>query len=353
MKSAVFAGLVFLRGACIAGASVPVPGEWSLVALGDCLPGVAYEEGLKKGMNPFRNLSAFLLAADASAANLEGPLTNRGTRLGGKKFTFRSSPARADMLRQAGISVVGLANNHILDYGPVGLSDTILALDSAGIQWCGAGENLAQARKPAIKVIRGTRVAFLSYNRTFPSKFWAGDRKPGTAFADVRFVKEDVAAARTVADRVIVMVHWGREKSYDLREYQVEVARAAAEAGADLVIGTHPHIPQGVQIIGKTVVAFSIGDGVFGGSQRRNVASVILRASFGPEGLRNVEFLPLETSNEKTAYAPKFQEGEQARKTLNLVRNLSENLGTNMVSAVSPEGLPSLRLDIKPPIPVK
>jgi len=345
MILAVVACLMFLSGAPSAGTVEPTPGGWTLVALGDTLPGVVYEDGFGRGMNPFRNLSAFLLGADVAVANLEGPLTGRGTRQGGKKFTFRSPTSRAEILRQAGISVVGLANNHILDYGPVGLSDTTAALDAAGIQWCGAGDNLAVARKPVIKVIRGIRVAFLSYNRTFPSKFWAGLRRPGTAYAEARYVKEDIALARTMADRVIVLVHWGREKSYDLRDYQVEVARAAAEAGADLVIGTHPHIPQGVQVIGRTVVAYSIGDGVFGGSPRRNVASVILRATFGPDGLRTLEILPLETSNEKTAYAPKFQEAGAAGKTLDLVRDLSAELGTKLSSAVSPEGMPSLRLE--------
>jgi len=355
MNSGVVALLLFTCIGLGASASSPVsgPGEWCLVALGDTLPGVVYEEGIAKGMNPLRNLSAFMAQADVAVANLEGPLTTRGTRLGGKKFTFRSPPARAEMLRQAGLSVVGLANNHILDYGPVGLSDTISALDSAGIQWCGAGDNLAMARKPAIKLVRGTRVAFLSYNRTFPSQFWARDRRPGTAFADARFLKEDVANARSLADRVIVMVHWGREKSYELRDYQVEVAQAAADAGADLVIGTHPHIPQGIQVIGRTVIAYSIGDGVFGGSPRRNVASVILRATFGPDGLRTAEFLPLETSNEKTSFAPKFQEGKSAGKTLDLVRELSGNLGTKLASAISPEGIPSLRLDVRRETPAR
>jgi len=341
-------GLLLMYASLGAGASETAPGEWTLVALGDCLPGVVYEEDLARGMNPMRNLSSFLQKADVAVANLEGPLTARGTRQGGKKFTFRSSPARAQLLRQSGLSVVGLANNHILDYGEVGLTDTLAALDSAGILWCGAGAGLAVARRPAIREIRGTRVAFLSYNRTFPSKFWASERRAGTAFADARFVKEDVASARRVADRVVVLVHWGREKSYDLRDYQVEVARAAADAGADLVIGTHPHIPQGVQVIGRTVVAYSIGDGVFGGSPRRNVASIVLRVLFGPEGLRTVEFLPLETSNEKTSGAPKFQEGEQARKTLDLVKDLSARLGTKMALAVSADGRQILRLDLPP-----
>jgi poly-gamma-glutamate synthesis protein (capsule biosynthesis protein) len=348
MNLLAVACLMFSFGTASAAAPEPAPDGWSLAVIGDTLPGGVYEEVIGRGLNPFRNLSAFLAGADVAVANLEGPLTARGTRLAGKQFTFRSAPGRAQMLRQAGISVVGLSNNHILDYGPVGLSDTTRALDAAGIQWCGAGDNLAQARKPAIREVRGTRVAFLSYNRTFPSKFWAEYRRPGTAFADAKFIREDVAAARAVAGRVVVLVHWGREKSYELREYQVEVARAAAEAGADLVVGTHPHIPQGVQVIGRTVVVYSIGDGVFGGSRTRNVASVVLRARFGAEGLRSVEFIPLETSNVKSLFAPKFQEGERARKTLDLVRDLSGELGTKLASAVSEEGLPTLRLELPP-----
>ena len=341
--------LILGAGSAVSGDLGPGSGEWSLVALGDCMPGLVYEDELAKGLNPFRNIAPFIKGADVAVANLEGPLTSRGTRVRGKQFIFRCDPARAAMLRESGIGVVGLANNHILDYGPVGLSDTIGALSGAGVSWCGAGDNLESARRPAFKVVRGVRVAFLSYNRTLPASYWAGLRRPGTAFADPAYIREDVAKARAGNDRVIILVHWGREKSYSLRDYQRVVSRAASEAGADLVIGTHPHIPQGVEVIGRTVVVHSIGDGVFGGSPRRNVASLVLRATFGEQGLRRVELFPFETSNEGTGNAPKIQEGESARKTLELVKGLSEELGTRLSNAVSPEGFPSLTLEMPPP----
>jgi len=310
------------------------------------MPGGVYEDNLEKGLSPFRNIGAFLKTADLAVANLEGPLSSRGTRLQGKKFTFRVPPSRVSLFKEAGIGVLALANNHILDFGPTALADTLYALDSGGLLHCGAGLDLAAARRPAVAEVKGVRIAFLAYSRTFPSKFWAGKRRPGTAFADTAWVRADVLEAKQSADAVVVLFHWGQEKSHELRDYQRVLAKIAAEAGAVLVVGSHPHIPQGVEKIGGCVVAYSIGDGVFGGAPKRSEGSLVLRASFGREGLREAEFFPLETSNVATDFAPRLQMGAAARKTLDLVKALSADLRTTLAPVVSPEGYPCLRLDM-------
>jgi len=168
----------------------------------------------------------------------------------------------------------------------------------------------------------------------------------GVAYADSAWVREDVTAAKRGNDVVIVMMHWGREKQHELRDYQRVLGREAVEAGASLVIGTHPHISQGVELITRSVVAYSIGDGVFGGANKRREGSLVMRAAFGPEGLRTVEFLPLEASNVDSGWAPHLQEGDPAARTLELVRGLSASLGTRLEQGTTSEGFRCLRLDV-------
>lgn len=320
-----------------------------LVAIGDVMLGWHYDEAFKAGADPFRNLAPVLRGADMAVANLEGPLTARGRAVAGKRFIFRVPVERARRLPLAGISVVGLANNHIMDYGAIGLADTVAALQGAGVAFCGAGVNEAAARRPAYVSPKGTRVAVLAYNWTWPASFQATARKPGTAAANPAWVTRDVRRARAECPVVVVLFHWGQEKSHSLRDYQRGFSRAAVEAGASLVIGAHPHVAQGVERIGNAVVAHSIGDAVFGGARRRDEDSLILRAAFAETGLARVEFLALETSNLGTDYAPRIRTGADARKVLNLVRKLSKDLGCALAEGKTAEGWPCLVLDLPAP----
>jgi len=331
-------------------ATPAAPGRpFTLCFIGDVLPGVFYDEAINGGQDPFRNLRAFLTAGDLAIANLEGPMTKRGRRVVGKRFTFRVPPARAALLTGAGLDVVGLANNHIMDYGPTGLRDTHAALDAAGIRWCGASDNEVAARRPVIVEAGGVRVAFLAYNWTWPSSYQARAHSPGTAAARPSWVAADVAAARALAPVVVVLVHWGEEKSHALRDYQRPLARTVMEAGGSLLIGSHPHVPQGVERVGAGVAFYSLGDGVFGGARVRHEDSLAVRASFDGAGrLTGVECFALQSSNQDTAWAPRLRAGDDARPCLDLVRSLSGALGTTLLEGRSGDGLPSLSVSLNP-----
>ena len=318
--------------------------ELTIVAIGDVLPGIAYASRIERGHDPFVNLSPCLARADLALANLETAMSDRGSRVSGKKFTFRIPPSRANLLVGSGLDILSLANNHIMDYGADALADTVRALSDSGLLHCGAGATLTEARRPARAVVRGRRVAVLGYNRTLPRTFWATDSRPGTAFAKVETVRADVSRAREENDIVIVLVHWGRERTHELRPYQRPVASAAIEAGADLVVGAHPHVAHGIERMGSGVVAYSLGDAVFGGAYTRDEDSLVLRARFGADGLREVEFLALETSNANTGFAPRIRKGKRARATLAMVSDMSAKLGTELKQAVSADGFPCLRL---------
>jgi poly-gamma-glutamate synthesis protein (capsule biosynthesis protein) len=344
----VCSALLGLGLALLPGTGNTGPEPLTVVVIGDVLPGVRYDTRTETGEGPFRNLAPWLSRADIAAANLEGPLTARGVRVQGKKFTFRVPPTRARWLVSSGLDVLGLANNHVLDYGPVGLTDTIETLSRYGLLWCGAGRNLVEARRPAMARAGAGRVAFLAYSLTYPRSYYATASRPGTVYGDATAIREDVAAARKNADVVIVMMHWSKEKSHELRQYQRPLATAAVEAGAALVIGAHPHVMQGVERIGSGVAAYSLGDAVFGGALRRTEDSLLLRAVFSGGTLNAVEFFALQTSNVDTEFAPRIRTGEDAGPALKMLADLSAGLGCVLKLGRSAEGTPCASLALVP-----
>ena len=351
-------------GATLMQASGAIGSPFTLAAIGDVMLSHVFDGPIRKGVDPFADLAPVLRGADLAIANLEGPITARGARVKGKKFTFRVPPERARMIAEAGIDALALANNHSMDFGPVGLRDSMAALRTAGLAYAGAGEDIAEARRPAVLDVHGTRVALLSYNWTNPSSYnaadaWAGRKaapgrkaargrpaRAGNAAGNPEWMAADVAKARATCPVVIVMIHWGREKSHALRAYQRPHARRAIEAGAALVIGHHPHVAQGIERVGDGVVCYSIGDGVFGGSDHRTNDSLVLRAGFGPGGLQHVEVMALHTNLRAIGFTPAIRRGDDAKPTLALVRNLSLALGTTLMETTSVEGWPALRLDV-------
>jgi poly-gamma-glutamate capsule biosynthesis protein CapA/YwtB (metallophosphatase superfamily) len=221
------------------------------------------------GMDYPYALVAHLLDADITIGNLEGALTERGEPWP-KGFTFRTPPRFAPGLRNAGFDFVSLANNHTMDYGAVGLADTIDALDAAGVAHAGAGPDAARAYAPVVLEADGLRVAFLSFAAT-PDEFggfsiheWAaGPGTSGLAIGTPEAVAAGVAAAREVADFVVVIVHAGFEYADEPGETKRALAAAALDAGADAFIAHHAHVVQAVEMRGNRLIAWDLGNFVF------------------------------------------------------------------------------------------
>jgi poly-gamma-glutamate synthesis protein (capsule biosynthesis protein) len=210
---------------------------------------------------PFELVAGLLQNADVTIANLESALTNRGVEQI-KAYTFRVDPRFAGGLTQAGIDVVSLGNNHTADYGPEGVEDTIAALDAAGVANSGAGMDEASARRPAFVDAEALRIAFLSYTDIFENTF-AGPGSAGVALATVDAIGADVRAARAQADVVVVSLHFGIEYTDAPQASQQQLARAAIDAGALLVLGSHPHTLQGWEHYGDGLIAYSLGNFIF------------------------------------------------------------------------------------------
>lgn len=231
---------------------------WTLLAGGDVLLDLTEPEGI----DPFANVEPNLASADVAIVNLEMAITERGEPYD-KEFVFRAPGSAALTLAGAGIDVVSLANNHVLDFGPVGLADTLSVLDEVNILRPGAGSNNAEAYAPRVLTLdNGIRVAFVSATAVVPGGFAASADRPGVADAKwaIPRVLAAVRAAAAGNDVVVVSVHWGIERETCPSEDQRALASDLIEAGANLILGHHPHVLQPIETFDRTVIAYSLGN---------------------------------------------------------------------------------------------
>lgn len=250
---------------------------------------------------------AEIQAADFFMTNEEFPFSTRGTPAPDKQFTFRVHPERVKLMQEMGIDLVTLANNHALDYGRDAMLDTIDTLDHAGIRHVGAGKNLAEARKPAIVELNGRTFAFIGATRVYPEADWAaGTDSAGmfSAYDGGVALAEEVKAAKQQADYVIAYVHWGIEREEMPNEVQKSIAHRLVDAGADLVIGAHPHVLQGLEYYQGVPIAYSLGNFVFGSSIP---STALLQADVDDEGIR----LRLIPGTSAAGYTRKLDDAEK------------------------------------------
>ena len=206
--------------------------------------------------------------ADIFMANQEFPFSDRGSAAPDKQFTFRLSPSRVSMMNEIGVDMVTLANNHSLDYGTDALVDTCTALDGAGIRYVGAGPDMNRARQLETMEVNGKTIGFLGASRVYPDANWvANSKKPGMVSGyDPTILLEEVKKARESCDYVVVYVHWGVERDEKPQEYQRVLGKKIIDAGADLVIGSHPHVLQGIEYYNGKPICYSLGNFIFGSS---------------------------------------------------------------------------------------
>lgn len=239
-----------------------------IAVVGDVVPGRMVERSiLAYGgdyTRPFAHVAATLRSADLTIANLEGVLSDDiAPPEDPTTFFFVAAGRFAEGLRYAGIDGVSLANNHSMNFGAAGLADTLAILDAAGIAHFGAGMDLAEARRPALFHVHGVTFAFLGYDAISYELYGAGDSWAGTAPADPVRIAEDIARARTQADVVIPYFHWGWEYTAEPSPWQRELAHCAVDAGADLVLGDHPHWVQAFERYHDVPILYSPGNFVF------------------------------------------------------------------------------------------
>ncbi|MDA8429770.1 MAG: CapA family protein [Geobacteraceae bacterium] len=324
--------VIYILIVALLGLPLPVQaGELIVNAVGDVMLAGRWAASIKsQGFDlPFSSVAGQLSQADITIANLESPIASGGNEFTGKKFRFRADPEVAAALKKSGINLVNLANNHTMDFGPEALSETLYHLNQAGVAWIGAGENLAEARQMALYTIKNKKIAFLGYSLTQPSAFYAGRNRPGTAPGFEKFIIEDITRARQHADYVIVSFHWGTEGSSEIQPYQRTIAHKAIEAGADVIIGHHPHVLRGIERYKTGIVFYSLGNFVFASKGTSADAGLIVRLRLS-DAQREAELLPLDICHRRVGFQPQPLTGERASCVIERLNRLSKPFKTEI-----------------------
>ena len=232
----------------------------SLVFAGDSVLDADAGELIAQGGDPFASFASYFADADIRITNLECVVATQGSA-GDKMFTFRAHPRVIPVL-QRHFDAVTLANNHSGDFGPEAFAEMLNLLQNAGLAQVGGGMNLRQAHAPLVFERKGLRIAVLSYNEFQPRSFEANHNVPGTAWSEDERVVADIRAARRVhrADLVIPIMHWGWENEPVANARQRQLARRMVQAGADAVIGGHPHVTQDIEHYRGKPIVYSVGN---------------------------------------------------------------------------------------------
>jgi poly-gamma-glutamate capsule biosynthesis protein CapA/YwtB (metallophosphatase superfamily) len=242
---------------------------------------------------PFTEIGETLAAADLTFGNLECPVSDVG-RNRHHLYSFRADPRALEGLKFAGFDVLSVANNHMYDWGPEALLDTARRLREAGIRPVGAGANDLEAHYPVLVDLGGLRIAFLAYVNIDPKEAMAAPDRPGVAWLEPDRVMADIRFARPLADIVVVGLHWGIEYATRPRRGQIELAHHMIDAGADLIVGGHPHVVQPLEEYHGRWIAYSLGNCVFDQKDPATRRAIMLKVTTRGKQIAEVAATPIQ-----------------------------------------------------------
>lgn len=256
--------------------------------------------------------------ADICMVNNEFQFSNRGIPMEDKQFTFQTDPKYVQILLDMGVDIVSLANNHSLDFGTEALQDTFVTLDEAGILYAGAGDTKERAEQLQVIEANGQKIGFLAATRVIPVSEWNVEyRQPGlfATYDDTRLL-ECIREAKEECDFLAVYVHWGIEREAYPQEYQTDIAKNCFAAGADLVIGAHPHVLQGIEFIDGKPVFYSLGNYVF---SQEIAKTALVKVEIYPDGEVSYRLIPAYAKGGKT----QLFNGEEAEELFQYMNEIS------------------------------
>jgi hypothetical protein len=272
---------------------VAASGDVTLAFAGDVHFAGRVARLLKDPATTFDPITSVLKSADFTAVNLETPVTSRGQPQP-KTYHFATTPVAFTALRDAGVDLVTMANNHILDYGQTGLADTLAAAKATHFPYVGAGVNAAAAWAPYVKTINGTKLAIVGVSQVaeLASSWVATAFRPGEANAiNLGQTLAAVRAAKRLARIVIVFMHWGTEGMACPDQNQLSLAPKLAAAGASIIIGAHAHMLQGSGWLGHTFVAYGMGNFLWW-ENSYSTATGVLKLTLHPHAPLTARFIP-------------------------------------------------------------
>lgn len=306
------------------------PGQVTLAFAGDVLfddhyaiTGPVRGDGdISKGVSP--EVIERMQSADIMMLNNEFAYSDRGAPTEGKQFTFRARPETVSYLSDMGVDLVSLANNHAYDYGPEALTDTFDTLRGAGIPYVGAGRNISEARKPVYYIVGDIKIAFVSATQI--ERLDTPDTKEATEDSSGVFrcwngerLLETIREADQNSDFVVAYIHWGTENVAELDWAQLKQAPELVDAGADLVIGDHPHCLQPIGVVGGVPVIYSLGNFWF---NSKTLDTGMVEVVIDETGIVSYQFVPCLQSGCKTT----LLEGTEKERVLSYMRGMSEGV---------------------------
>jgi hypothetical protein len=271
---------------------------------------------------PFDSVLSLLRRAPIVLGNLEGPFAEKA-RKQQRNFSYRVDVSLASSLSRAGINVVTLANNHLMDCGRSGVLETLDALSNANVLALGAGTNERTAHEPVILQAGGIRIGLLGYY--WNSRTAATADRPGSAMDPLEALEADIRALREHADRIVVAFHWGVPYEREPSSEDRAKARFAVDCGADAVVGHHPHIVQPFEIYRGCPIFYSVGNFAFGSGNSRAEGLLVGLRFDDKKTVVNVYPLYVKNRDPRVNYQPKVLAGKAAERVLTELMKISSD----------------------------
>ena len=264
---------------------------------------------------------SIMKSADIMVANNEFTVSNRGSKMPNKYYTFRAHPERLAIYEEMGVDIVSLANNHVYDYGEDAFLDMLGHLKEYDIPYVGAGVNREEAISPYYFIANGYKIAFVAATRA--EKYIltpeATENSSGVFRTyDPTLLLDTISEVKKTSDFVIVLIHWGREDSHELEQVQIDTGKMYIDAGADLLVGTHAHVLQGMEFYNGKLIAHNLGDFIF---NRETKDTGILSVTINDEGKMSYEFIPCFQNDFRTI----LHTGDDKFRVINDMRSYSIN----------------------------
>jgi|SRR6056297_206435 len=277
---------------------------------------------------PLDHVSSLLKDFDFRFCNLECVISEDATPRPGKKYIFRAAPRYLRVLTAAGISGVTIANNHIMDYGEKGLVDTTVHLDAHNILRTGAGTDATNAYRPLVTNIRGIRLAVMGLCDLQYEDGYADSKTAGIASGDISSIAPVLKKYRDWNDIIAISIHWGNEYSDFPERSQVKLAHQLIDAGADIIIGHHPHVYQGIEIYKNKPILYSLGNFLFGSTNEDVRNNIVAGFTVEKNAVKKMVIYSIHgTNHQNNPFRPEQLKGEKAETVLSHLVDISKPLG--------------------------
>lgn len=292
------------------------------VSLADNFDIIPYYDKRNKGVYGIldENVVSIMKSSDIMVANNEFAASERGSKIN-KLYNFKAKPERLSIYNEMGVDIVSTANNHVYDYGEDAFLDTFKYLSEYGINHVGGGKNIEEASRAFYYIANGYKISFLSSSRAEKNIVTpgAGEDSSGIFYCyDNSLLLKRIKEEKEKSDFVILLIHWGREDSSVLEDVQITTGKEYIAAGADLIIGSHAHVLQGMEFYDNKLIAYNLGDFIF---NRETKDTGILSINILDDGCMKYLFIPCKQDNYKTSL---LSDNEKLR-VINKMRGYSIN----------------------------